>query len=202
MTEGHDRPLRVALVHHAFGSGAELDRLVRNLAGALHAAGHHPTVVTKHRVGSSGVTEGRVPVVRCRGLPEAPLLRRGFAVPLTHLPTTVAALVKGGYDLAQAFSPTDAAAAIAWREIVGRPVIFAPAEPPRRDRVADRRLRLRLLERAVGDSDAAIAPTEECRAGLLRWLAVEAPLLEPADADAHERLYRELLRPAAARGQS
>jgi hypothetical protein len=68
--------------------------------------------------------------------------------------------------------------------------------------VADRRLRLRLLERAVGDSDAAIAPTEECRAGLLRWLAVEAPLLEPADADAHERLYRELLRPAAARGQS
>jgi hypothetical protein len=52
---------------------------------------------------------------------------------------------------------------------------------------------LRLLARAVDDSDAALAPTEESRAALRRWLAAEVPVIHPSDATTHERLYRELL---------
>jgi hypothetical protein len=62
-----------------------------------------------------------------------------------------------------------------------------------RDRLADRRLRLWLLQRAVHDTDALIAATEESRAALVRWLALDPPVIELHDAAGYERLYRELL---------
>jgi hypothetical protein len=109
------------------------------------------------------------------------------------LPLTVRTLVREPYDVAHAFSPADALAGVLARELTGTPVVFTCAETLDRGRVADRRLRLWLLSRAITDSDAVTAPTEEGRAALRRWLAIEALVAEPGDAGAHERLYRELL---------
>ena len=107
-------PLRIALVHHSFrsppASGAE--RLVHDLATALSAAGHRTVVLSSHGAPSRRSLEDGVAVVRTRRLPEALLLRRGFAGPLGHVPLTVRALMTGRYDVAHAFPPVDALAGV------------------------------------------------------------------------------------------
>jgi glycosyl transferase family 4 len=174
VTAGDREPLRIALVHHSSGSDAA------ELAGALRASGHHAEILSPQSGGSLCVVEKA-------------LRYRGFATPLTQVPSGVAALRGGSFHVAQAFSPQDATAALLWRRLGGGPVVFSPAEPLRRETMADRRLSLRLLERAIEDSDAVVAPTEESRAALWRWLSLDVPLLDPSDTAGYERLYRSLL---------
>ena len=124
---------------------------------------------------------------------EALLRRRGFSGPLTPLPLTLLELLSGGYDLAHAFSPLDACPALTWRRLTGKPVVFSWVQPIDRRELADRRLRLRMVEGALG-SDAIVVPDEETRAAVWRWLAVEPQVIAPGDGEALERLYRRLLR--------
>jgi hypothetical protein len=131
--------------------------------------------------------------VRVPRLPESPLRLRGFTGPLTHVPFLYRALRHGSYDVAHAFSAPDAKAALAWARRTGGPAVFTCVETLTRESLADRRLRLRLLTAAVERSDAVIAPSVDAVAALRRWMATDALLLEPADATAHERLYRKLL---------
>jgi Glycosyl transferase 4-like domain len=171
VTTGGRGPLRIALVHHSPGPDAG------ELAEALRASGHHADILSP-------------PGLR----PLDKVLRyRGFATPLTQVPSAVAALRRGRYDVAQALSPQDALAALLWRRRGGGAVVFSPAEPPRRETLADRRLSLRLAERALDDSDAVVALTDEARDAFSRWLALDVPLIEAGDAARWERLYRELL---------
>lgn len=186
-------PLRVALLHHGSGSPGGTEDLVHTLASALRDAGHHSCVLTTHRHATEHSVEDGVEVVRARRLPEAPLRRRGFTGPVTHLPAIVRVLLSGSYSVAHAFSPPDALAAHIWRGWGGGPVVFTPAEPIERRRLADRRLRLWLLQRAVEDGDAVIAPTADARSGLWRWLAVDAPVIDPSDVRGHIRTYRSLI---------
>jgi hypothetical protein len=165
--------MRIALLHDD-STGA---RHACELADALRDAGHDPHVLSAHPAGPA----------------EALLRRRGFAGSLTPVPSGVVALLRGGFDVAQAFSPADALTALTWRRLVGRPAVFTCTEPLDRERLADRRLRLWLLQRAVRDTDALIAATAEARAALARWLALDAPVIESRDAAGYERLYRELL---------
>lgn len=174
MTAGNGEPLRIALVHHASAA------VVGELAESLRAAGHHADVLAP---GPGGL--------RTFPLGEKALRFRGFADPLTHVPSAVAALRRGGFDVAHAFSPQDAIAALAWRRLGGGPVVFSTAQPLGRDSVADARLAFWMLQRALSDSDAVVALTEESRAAMWRWLAMEVPLIEPGDAAGWERLYRE-----------
>jgi hypothetical protein len=118
---------------------------------------------------------------------------RGFAVPLTHLPLALAALSRGDFHVAHAFTPQDAAAGILWRRRTGRPAVFTCTEPLERRSVAAARLQLRLLTSAVEASDAVTASSEHVLASLTRWMAVSSVLMEPSDGTAHAGLYRELL---------
>jgi hypothetical protein len=181
-------PLRIALLDHAYPSPA-----VRELATALASAGHEPAVLTCHRIGTPSSADGQLAIVDVSRLPEAPLRWRGFERPLTQLPLAVRELATGGYDVAHAFSPTDAMAALGWRRLRHGPVVFTLAEMLERDRLANRRLTLRLIAAAVDGSDALVASNEEVAATVLRWLAIEPRVIRPGDADAHEELYRELL---------
>ncbi len=121
------------------------------------------------------------------------LERRGFEVQLRHVPATVGALLARHYDLAHAFSPTDALAAQLARKVTGRPVVFTCIEPLVRERLSDRRQRLRVLRRASENCDALTAATPASRRALERWLSLDAPVIGLNDARGHERLYRELL---------
>jgi hypothetical protein len=162
--------LRVALL--ADGGGAP----AADLAAALRAAGHDAVVVDA----SSRATRAA----------DSLLARRGFAVPLAHVPLAARAVAAGAYEVAHAFTPADAAAALLARRRTGRPVVFTPSEPPDRPGLADTRLRVRLWEAAIEGADAVTAADEATRTALWRWFALDVPVL---DAAGHERLYRSLL---------
>jgi hypothetical protein len=165
--------VRVALLcrHRAGRAAAE------QLGGALRDAGHEARMLRGGVEPLADVADGL-------------LRRRGFTDALSAVPLGLAALRAGGFDLAHAFSPADAVAAQLWGD---GPVVFTCAETLGRHNVADRRLRLALLRRAVERSDAVLAPDDDGRAALARWLAVDAPVLEPGDAAGHLQLYRDLL---------
>jgi hypothetical protein len=168
-------PLRVALVHHSH----EEPVVVHDLAASLRDLGHEVAVLSSH--------DGRTTPL------EGALRRRGFTTPLTHLPSTLLALHRGDYHVAHAFSPQDAYISLAWRRRSRRPVVFSCAEPIERERLADRRLRLRFLTTALEESDAVIVHDDEARAAAWRWLALDLPVIAPAGGAEHERLYRRLL---------
>jgi len=162
--------LDVALVHR--GDDARIDELAAGL----------------------GALGNRAIVVRPPALPEELLRRRGLTGPLTHVPLATAVLLRGRFDVVHAFSPPDAFAARAWRRVTGGPVVVTTLEVLDRARLADGRLRLALLRGAVEDADVLLAASDEVREALRRWMAAEAAVLEPRDAAAHERLYRDVLR--------
>ena len=163
--------MNVALVHHGRGAPA-----VHDLAASLRELGHQATVL------------GSTPT------PLDPLLEhRGFTTPLAHLPFTLGALLRGHYDVAHAFSPQDAYAALLWRHSSGRPVVFSCAEPIEREQLSNGRLRLRFLRTALEESDAVIVHDDAARAAAWRWLALEPPVIAAGDGAGHEQLYRSLL---------
>ena len=180
--------LRVALVEHTVSNDA-----ARRTARALVADGCEARVISSHPRPTRASLEDGVEVVRVARLPEAPLRYRGFTGPITHAPLALRALARDEYDVVHAFSPEDAAIALRSRHATGAPVVFTAAEPLTRDRLADRRLRLRFVQAAVEGSDALTATTDEFAELAARWLAVDAQVIDPADAAAHERLYRELV---------
>lgn len=197
MTGHRAEPLRIALLYHDYLSpqrSAE-ERYVHELALALLQARHQVHVLSTHRGERRRTLEDGVVVIRVRRLSEALLRRRGFTGPLTQVPVSVGALVSGGFDAVDAFSTPDALTARTWQRLTGRPAVFTCVEGIRRESLADRRLRLRLLQRAVAGPDAVIAATAESSASLGRWLALDVPVLDSLDVEGHERLYRGLPAP-------
>lgn len=195
MTAGRGEPLRVALVYHGYGeaSGDRTATVVRDVAASLLGVGVEPSIICS-RVGvPARAMEDGVRVIRTPRLPEAPLWWRGFTGPLTHLPLVSRHLAGTGYDVTHAFSPPDAHAALSWSRRTGGPVVFTCAETLDRDRLADRRLRLRLLSDAVEQADVVVVPSEAAGAALRRWFAVEPVPIDARDGAGHERLYRRLL---------
>lgn len=164
---------RVALLDHG-DEGA----VAATLADGLRELGHAVTVVRAARA------------------PEALLRRRGFTGPLTPIPLATLALLRGDHDVVHAFTPSDALAARLWRRARGGPVVVTVREALDRSTVSDTRLRLPLLQAAVEDADALLAASGAAQAALRRWFALEAPVVDPADAAAHAEVYRRLLHPS------
>jgi Glycosyltransferase Family 4 len=175
--------LRVALLDHAFD-----DRTVR-VGRTLAAAGHRPIVLTTGEPDH----ETQLEVKRLRRVPNAPLRARKIGDELAHLPAAWLALRRHDPAVANAFTPSDALAAIAWSRRKGRPAVFTCMEAPRRESLATRRLRLATWTRALEWSSAVLAVDEAVAAGLREWMAVEAPVVDLGDVDAHLRLYSRLL---------
>jgi hypothetical protein len=163
--------LRVALVHHGRRTSA-----ANELAATLQERGHDAAVIASRPTAL-----------------DALLGRRGFATPIAHLPATLRELATGHYDIAHAFTPHDAYAALLWGRRSGCPVVFSCVEPIQRERLAERRLSLRLLRAALDKSDALIVHDDEARDAAWRWLALELPVIPLGDGAEHERLYRRLL---------
>ena len=168
--------MRVALLH----SGGAPERAARELDAALRARGHTATLI-----GGGGLA-----------LAEKALTRRGFTPGLSSLPSALRALDSGNHDVAHAFDPVAATGALVWGRGSGLPVVATFVDALDRATVANTRLRLRLLSAAIEESDAVIAASADARSALLRWAAVDAPVVRPGDASGHEALYRRLLRGA------
>lgn len=166
--------LRVALVDVDARAGDAVARL----ASGLRSLGHTPTII-----------EG----VRVPRLVETSLSTRGFVPSLARIPSALASLSSRRHDVAHVFSAVDAEAALAWRRVTGRPVVFTCVEPPSRATIANRRGRLRMTERAFGDVDAVAAADSSTRAAIERLLALDVPEIGIDDVVAYVDLYASCL---------
>jgi glycosyltransferase involved in cell wall biosynthesis len=155
------------------------ERYARELGAGLLERGHAPRLITAHAGLPTKQVEDGLPVVRNWRPPEGRLRRRLFEDYLTHVPFSYLSLVQGDDDVAVALYPTDALAAVRWRERTGRPVVFCYLGIPHRQGLANRRGRLAAMERAVRGSAAVVALSEIAREGFERWLGVEARVIHP-----------------------
>lgn len=181
--------MRVALLHHGYGTpgGGPATERLRTLAGALRAAGHEPHVLSSRAGRTRRSEECGFPVVHLARLPDGRLRSRGFDAPLTHAPALLRQLRGARFDAVHAFTPEDAAFAA---RAAGR-VFLTPLEPPRRETLAARRLRLRFWDAAVRPPNVLVVEDEAVREAVRRWLAVDAAIAATGDAPAHERIYRD-----------
>jgi glycosyltransferase involved in cell wall biosynthesis len=173
--------VKVALLNPSYWPEVQRgsERMIGELATGLAAEGHRARVVTSHPGRSTDTMEGGVRVVRNRRPPDGPLLRRGFQDHLTHVPFSYLALQRGDDEIAHAFYPSDAAAALRWARREGRPALFSYMGIPQREVLASRRLRMRLLVEAVTRSDAVLALSDAAAAAMRRWLGVDPRVIHP-----------------------
>jgi hypothetical protein len=160
-----------------------------NVAILAHGAHERPSDVLAREIEGLG---HRATVLSGSPLPVVDRLleRRGFVTPLSQIPSLARRLSSGGFDVAHARSPEDAVAASWWRRVTGHPVVLELSAPPHRAHLADRRLRLRLLSRALDASDAVVVSDHAGAEAVRRWLALE-PTVAP-DADALVGVYRRV----------
>lgn len=174
--------LRIALLNPSFWPEVQRgsERMIAELAGDLAGRGHSPRVLTSTPGGAAPATQDGYPVVRNRRLPDGFLVRRrGFQEHLSHVPFSYMSLVRGTDDVAHAFYPTDAAAALRWARRTGRPAVFSYMGVPQREVLAGRRLRLQLVTAAVRESDAVLALSEAAADAMRRWLGVDPRVIYP-----------------------
>jgi glycosyltransferase involved in cell wall biosynthesis len=174
--------MRVALLNPVFWPEVRRgsERFARELADRLLARGHDPRLIVGHAgARTRAATEDGLPVVRVPRLPEGRLRRRLFEDHLTHVPFAEMALRRGDDDVAHALHHTDAVAAARWKRRSGRPVVFSYMGIPHRQALANRRLRVETMRRALAGADAVVALSETAARGFERWLGVEARVIHP-----------------------
>lgn len=172
---------RVALLNPCFWPEVQRgsERIVRDLASELAGAGHNPTLITSHPGPPMRSIEDGLPIIRHWRPPDAWLRHRKVQEYVTHVPFTYASLHTNSYDLAHAFYPTDALAAVRWARRSCRPVVFSYMGIPQRDMLAARRGRLWTLEEVTRSADAIVALSHAAGDGVRRWLGVEPHVIYP-----------------------
>ena len=157
--------------------GAE--RITHELALGLAGRGHRPEIVTSHRGAPARGTEQGIEVVRVPRMLEGRLVRREHEDFLGHVPFSYAALLAGGYDVAQAVYPTDALAAACWSRRRSRPAVLAWMGIPTRRWLVLRRGRARMVQRAVHGCAAVTALSRTAADAFGRELGVQARVIPP-----------------------
>lgn len=156
------------------------ERLVHDLAVDLLTLGHRPRLVTSHPgTRTTRAVEDGFEVVRVPRPPERLLALRNFQTALSHLPFGYRELLRGDDDVAHAFYPTDGVTAVRWGRRTGRPVVFSYMGVPRRDALANQRLRMAIHEQVTTQSDAVTVLSRVARDEMWRWLGVEAEIVAP-----------------------
>jgi phosphatidylinositol alpha-mannosyltransferase len=155
------------------------ERIIHDLAVDLIALGARPRLITSHRHLSRSSIEDGVPIVRHWRPPEGLLNLRKIEPHLSHLPLSYATLWTYSADVAHAFYPTDALAGIRWARRAGRVSVFSYMGLPTRPALTSYRLRKRILERVIGESDAVTVLSRAARDAAWRWFGVEARVIYP-----------------------
>jgi glycosyltransferase involved in cell wall biosynthesis len=184
MKAGHDqdhRPLRVALLSPCFWPEVRRggERLVRELADELIAAGHSARLITSHPGARSVRVEEGLPVIRNRRLPDRWIPVAGHEDYTTHVPLSYLTLRRGEDDVAHAVYATDALAATRWSRRSGRPSVYTHLGIPDEADLAERRWRERIVRRAARDASAMTVVSRAAAAAARRTLGVEARVIYP-----------------------
>jgi phosphatidylinositol alpha-mannosyltransferase len=171
-------PNRLALVHPTYWPEVRRgsERLIHGLATTLASRGHEVTILTTHPAPSEESIEDGVRVVRSRRPPKLP--RSGDQEYFFETAPVVALrLLRGEYDLAHAFFPVDAWAAVKARAAGGPPVAFSFHGVPVRQYLVARRRRLEIVSTAVREADAASVLSEAAARPFRRYLLRDPAIL-------------------------
>lgn len=147
--------LRIALLAPTYWPEVRrgTERLVHDLAISLAGAGDEVAILTTHPGPAETSVEDGVHVVRSRRPPKPP--RSGDQEYFIETaPVTAAKLLDGGYDLAHAFFPVQAWAAVQAKRLGGPPVAFSFHGIPVRQFLVTRRRRMELVSAAVRGADS------------------------------------------------
>lgn len=162
---------RIALVHPTYWPEVRRgsERLINGVATSLAARGAEVTILTTHPGRTSEAVEDGVRVIRSRRPPKLP--RTGDQEYFVETaPAVILRLLQGNYDLAHAFFPVDAWAAVKARAAGGPPVAFSFHGVPVRQYLVARRRRLDLLTTAVREADAVSVLSEAAAQPFRRYL--------------------------------
>ena len=179
--------MRVAIMHPTWWPevrrGAE--RHTHGLASWLAGAGHDVTLLTTHRQPSATTTEHGFEVVRSWRPPDRLLQRRAYEDFLATVPIQARDVLRGNYDVAHAFHPVSAWAALQARRRGGPPVVFSSTGIPTRGYLVARRYRMQMNLDAAREAAAcsvnSAAAAEPFRRYLLRDPEVIPPGIACAD---------------------
>ena len=176
--------MRVAILHPVWWPevrrGAE--RLTHGLARWLTEAGHEVTLLTTHRRAGSRAEEDGFEVVRSWRPPDRLFQRRAYEDLLATVPIQARDLLGGDYDVAHAFHPVSAWAAVQARRRGGPPFVFSPTGIPTRGYLVARRYRMQMNLEAARDA-AACSVLSEAAAGPFRRYLLRDPEVIPPGID-------------------
>ena len=173
--------LRVAMLTPVFWPEVRrgTERMVHELSLGLLERGHRPEVVTAHRGAPGRGEEGGVPVIRVPRPPQGRLQRRGFEDYLTHVPLSYAVLRARRPDVAHAWFPTDALAAVRYGRRSGRPVVHSYMGIPDHRGLMWRRRRLQITLRVLEEADVTVALSEHVASVFRRSFGHDPPVIAP-----------------------
>ena len=177
---GAGAPLSTALLNPFFWPEVRRgsERLIHDLAVDLLTLGVRPRLVTSHPGRPRRSVEDGFEVVRNWRPPE-PWRIRNIEPNLSHVPFTYASLMRRQPDVAHAFYPTDALAALRWARRTGRPAIFSYMGHPMRQVLSSFRLRKTILEQVIYETDAVVALSRSAAAAMWRWFGIEPRIVYP-----------------------
>jgi glycosyltransferase involved in cell wall biosynthesis len=145
------------------------ERLIHDLAVSLQGRGHRVSILTTHPGPSEETVEEGVRVVRSRRPPSMPRAADQEYF-LETAPVAALALMRGEYDVAQAFFPVDAWAAVQVNRRGGPPVAFSFHGIPARQYLVARRRRLGLVSTAAREAQAVSVLSEAAAEPYRRYL--------------------------------
>src|SRR6185503_20826177 len=113
-----------------------------DLAAWLSGTGHDVTVLTTHRGPTSAADEDGFRVLRVRRPPDVFFERRAYEDYLGATASQALGVVRGEFDVAQAFSPVSGWAALLGRDFGGPPVVYSNMGIPTRRYLVEARYRM------------------------------------------------------------
>lgn len=173
--------MRVALLHPTYWPevrrGAE--RLVHDLAGWLVGAGHEVTILTTHRTKTTTADEDGVRVIRTRRPPDQLFERRAYERYLGTVPAQGYGLLRGRFDVAQAFFPGSGWAALFARRYGGPPVVYSNLGIPTREYLVAARYRLPMHLRLAQEAAVCTVLSEAAARPFRRYLLRDPEVVPP-----------------------
>lgn len=173
--------MRVAILHPTWWPevrrGAE--RHTHGVASWLAANGHEPTVITTHREASATSAEDGFTVVRSWRPPDRLLQRRAYEDFLATVPIQVRDVLRGEYDVAHAFHPVSAWAALQAMRRGGPRFVFTTTGIPTRGYLVARRYRMQMNLDAAREAAACSVNSEAASEPFRRYLLRDPDVIPP-----------------------
>lgn len=170
--------MRIALLHPTYWPEVRRgsERLIHDLGQALANRGHDVTLITTSPGPARVCVEDEMRVVRLRRPPQIPGLHF-YEDHVANIPNLILRLMRGGFDLAHAFFPTDAWAALQARRLGGPRYIFSFHGIVNRTHLVRRRYRLEMFSQACAGAAATSVLSEAAARPFRRYLQCEPFIL-------------------------